>query len=753
MKTRIILSLLATFLLGCGKDYESPFAGGDNYISSFRLEKDGVTLNASISKGDIVLAAPETLELHGATATVTLSENATIKPDPSSIVDWGAEHTFTVSAYNGASNTYKYSVARRAATSSGDVFLLSQADVEALAALKLTRIDGSLTIGAATGEDSVSSLAPLAGLKAVTRTLSVNATFAGTDLSGLESLESVGSLQIVGTRKLLAASLPKLTNIPVDLNVEQSTVRALAFPELVETGKNLRIYYADSLRSISLPKLRNVVGNFTTEGRYGATTSEETLSLPMLETVGGTITLRYMPALKEVDLPLLKNISTLAANNAVSLAISSSLSLERISIPLLESCGAISLSDNNSTLKTLDLRSLQIMRGPLNMYGKFLETLELAKLQKVAGVLSCTDMNLLEKIIFPELSEVTGNLIVAGANIKEASYPKLETLTNLYLTGAALTKAEFPKLKTLSGDLSVQSPTLTTLNGLAALESVKNISVSGAKALSSLAGLRSLKSAVRIQFYNAESLTEIDLRGMEVGTLEISGTSWTNLSRIAGDEEFAGKLSFSTQGIATLPEIVGFRRVEQLSISPFELVTLDAGWLEKVTGEFSCSSSNNETLATINLPNLKSVGSLTFLATETLNVPGLETIGGGASLRLTAKAARVAFPKLRSIAGPLNIYNQTNTVDHPLASLSFPALETIDGTLTLQNSYAASRFVNFTNLDGFSKLRAVKGVTITRFANLVDFKGLKNAVRSFTRYEWNVTNNGYNPTYQEMMEL
>lgn len=224
---KTILFLLATiFAYSCDKD-ESDFTGKDCYISSFRLKQGDITLSAAISSGNIVITAPEKLSLSGAAATITLSENASIDPRPADIVDWDAEQTFTVTSYNGIKSTCRYHVERNVISKEGDVVLLTQADVETLAALEPTLINGSLTVGAATGKDSIYTLEPLASLKTITYDLIINATYAGENLAGLENLEKVGSLQIVQAKKLKIADLPKLSAVMSDFIVNQSFIKTL----------------------------------------------------------------------------------------------------------------------------------------------------------------------------------------------------------------------------------------------------------------------------------------------------------------------------------------------------------------------------------------------------------------------------------------------------------------------------------------------------------------------------------------------
>lgn len=161
----ILLSLLGTILFSACSDDDSDFNGGDSYITSFQLKQGDVTLSASISQTEIVITVPENLLLSGATANVLVSENANIEPNPVSVTDWDMDQTFIVTAYNGTKSTYSYRVERNVVSREGDVILLTQADVEEFATLGLSRINGSLTVGAATGADSVYSLKPLSGLK------------------------------------------------------------------------------------------------------------------------------------------------------------------------------------------------------------------------------------------------------------------------------------------------------------------------------------------------------------------------------------------------------------------------------------------------------------------------------------------------------------------------------------------------------------------------------------------------------------
>lgn len=62
--------------------------------------------------------------------------------------------------------------------------MATQADLEAFAAQDINEVNGSLTIGEAEGEATVTSLAPLAKLRKVKYDLIINSTYGRDDLEG-----------------------------------------------------------------------------------------------------------------------------------------------------------------------------------------------------------------------------------------------------------------------------------------------------------------------------------------------------------------------------------------------------------------------------------------------------------------------------------------------------------------------------------------------------------------------------------------
>jgi hypothetical protein len=729
IKITVLLLAATVFIAGCNKQDESPFAGSDNYISSFELKKNGVTLKAAISPNTIVITAPEHLPLSGATVEFTISENAVIDPDPASVTDWDAEHTFTVTAYNGAKNSYAYRLERNVISADGDVTLLTQADVEAFAALKVGQINGTLIIGAATGQDTVHSLAPLSGLKIATGGVVINLTYAGNDLAGLENLEKTGLLNIL-SKKVKTVSFPKLTAVRLDLNIDQATsVETLDFPELTGVDKDLRIYYADSLRSIHFPKLENIIGTVTVQGRSGTGANKlQTVEFPALKKVGGNLTVSYWREATAVNFPQMKSAGVISVTNlpkAVSVA-----------MPQLETAAGLYVQSCD-LLANMDFSMLKTVTG-----GEF-------RIQNVA---------VLPSVEFPELTAVSGVIVFNITNTASLRFPKLETAGSITIPNAA--EAHFPLLKTITGDFRVNSNTLTNLDDFPALETVGGQLMLAGTALTS-AILPSLKRVGTYYAYNLPNLTTIDLRGVtEIGRLELYDTPKT--LTLIGDDVFAGTLRIlCVSSTATdLPATVqGFKTVGTLDMTLYYASIIELPWLERVTNLLSFSSCSSA--ETLRLPNLVSVGGFYLYGASQLTVldlPKLATVDGYLDAYGNETGnfyfdiwldAAVTLPELKSVAGDLTFTGFDNV---NLPTFSLPKLTTITGTLKVETYAGNISNPMFTDLGCFGALTSAAGVTITNFTQLKDFTPLKNVIPALSADTWKITGCGYNPSYQDMTD-
>jgi hypothetical protein len=630
LKLFVLLFATVAIVAGCNKEEEkekkdeNPFTGKDNYITAFSLQQGDAVFDAAITGATITVTAPEGFSLAGAAATVTLSENAAISPNPSTIADWDAAHTFTVTAYSGAQKQYDYNLLRSGVVHSGTAIFNTQDDVRAFAQAGYTLIDGNLSIGRATGIDSIISLDGLERLKTVTGNIAINATCSVEDITAFENLEKTGGLYIA-SKKAKTVRFPKLATVFSDVNFDQTTaLKSIDFAELINVDKGLRIYYADSLANINFPKLKQVIENVTLQGR-NSSHSPLSVEFPALQTVSGTFTVTYLPKTESIIFPELKTVAALSVNNCASLT-------------------------------AIDLRALETASG----------------------------------------NDDTGGL------------------------------------------------TLTGLSELRALN------------------LSSLKRAAAISFTGLVNIAEIDVHDADALSLEwnASAAPKTDL-KLTGPDEFSGKFKFTAPSSITEYSVTvqGFRKVGDVDFGGGNAnVDLNLSFIEEVTGKLNFSNASG---TRIDLSNLKSTGELSFgsyLTAGTINLANLEYVTGnttsgnagtGIFYSVYYNLVSLEFPKLKSVEGNIAISGIRSV--RPLKQILFPKLESISGNLEIGGD---GNNTVFTDLD-FGSLTYATGVKITGLKELKDFAsfgGLFNPAPILDESAWNVTNCGYNPSYQDMID-
>jgi hypothetical protein len=636
LKTWLLLMIVA-LVAGCSKDEtaESPFAGSDNCIAAFTLAKDGITLKGAVTPDAIVITAPERFSLSGATATVTLSENAAIEPDPSTITDWDAAQAFTVTSYNGIKNKYNYSVERHLVSRDGDVVLLSQADVEAFAAeLDADQLNGAITVGAANGQDTVYSLASLAGrLKIVTGGIIINATYAGEDLSGLsDNVEKIGELTIA-SKTLTTVSFPKLTTIRLAFYMNQATaVSSLHFPELFTVDKTFQITNPDSLVSLSFPKLEQIIEGLSVQGRYNGTNTIESLEFPALKRIGGDMNITYLRKLARLDFPELTSV------------------------------GAVNVNYLDSA-RYFTVPKLETVTGSINIY-------------------SCGEIG---ELTFPALKTLKGNIYLSLSKLDYLFCPLLERVGSISQLPPN-PKVKFPLVKIVDGDLtfSIDSNPLTAFP---MLDSIGSISIAYGEYPAATLDLRGIK----VGELSSNAMGEITLFGDDIfparitignlfpfiikegfksiGSLNMSNTNFTTadfswLEHVKNEIYLAyqnnvEEMKFPNLKSAGGISIVSNGKLKALSMPKLETIT---GYTDRwgyTQGGFVYSVSSD--IASVELPSLKSVvgdvsitGITAARPLEIIDFSSLESLTGALTLAGTNNAAFKDLSKfcaLKSAAG------------------------------------------------------------------------------------------------------
>lgn len=690
----ILLSLLGTiFFSACGDD--SDFNGSDSYITSFQLKQGDITLNASISADQVLITAPDNLSLSGAAVNFVISENASIDPKPETITDWDTDRSFIVTAHDGTKNTYNYHVQRNASSLEGDIVLLTQEAVEEFAALKLSQVNGNLTIGAATGTDSVRSLKSLSGLKAIGFSLNINPTYAGKNLEGFENIEKIGSLQIGDVKQLKNVDFPKLKSIMTDLNIVRGSVKYLNFPELKNIDKGLQIQYTDTLTSMSFPKLQSVVENVNIEASWSAN-KLEAVNFPSLEKVGGRLNVSQWQQATEVKFPVLKNVVTLSV---LSLA-----KAKTVSFPQLASVYDMTVSACN-VLTDMDFTSLKNVAGNFRLENLNIENMGgLKSLTSTTGEFYVSNMPMLKSSKEMALKSVGGRIYISGWPVLEDNIDGLSSLNQI------------------GGDIIISQVSFKKFTGFA-LTKANKISLFG---------------------HNLNSITEVDLRNVTMTGLELSNIS--SAFALKGKDVCDYDVTWSDCNIASL---VGFKELKSLNFSIYNDALTEATLnIEKIGNNLTF---NTYYLQKASLPNLKEVGGQFNLSSppKEIELPLLAKLGSG---NLTVSSMKkFSLPALKTVEGNLTIASGNYNGDE-LEEISMPLLTTVNGTLDVSGYSNYYGNTKLKNLNGFSALTSVKGIKIAYNTSLTDYSGLKNILSSITASSWNVTYNGYNPTFQDMQD-
>jgi hypothetical protein len=657
-KTRFIIAAIASLLLfvACERNDFEPFAGKDNFIVSFTLKQGEITLDASIEEGVIRLSVPEGLSLEGAKAEIRLSEHASIKPDPAEITAWNEDHQFAVTSFGGKQRSYVYTVSRTLIEREGSVVLATQAEVDAFGQLGISSVKGNLMIGRPGGTDSISSLLPLASLKEVDYGLTINPTYKGEHLDGLETLERVGDvLQIDGCPHLETIVLPSLESAGA-IAVTNSSAVVASFPRLIRVKETVRL--GCPLFQLNLSALKEV-GDITLIYTSAGPMLAE-FSLPALETAG-VVSITSYDNVSKVNLPKLRTVGTLSLGN-----------LNKVSFvytPLLETAERIVFSNSQATsaLTEIDFPSLVKV-----------QTLELK--QRTVRIAE-----------FPKLAEV-GLIDVSDVAIGFSSFPALKTANRIAFFNNLVDPVDIealviPTVVERIGELSIEARNNTAR---------KEIDIRGGK----VSVLRLLANSARSK-----------IKGDEVfnGTLVVNAASSTQpYPDFPQLEGFAEVDSLFVNGMFSSVHLKGIRKLNKsLSIgSGSNLPAASLPDLEEIDGTLKLFPFYNFTLEAVSAPKLKRVGG-DFIANgpgsliRRVDFPSLETVGGNCNINTGMSSydrqiEALLFPKLTSIGGALTIRSENSSYSNTL-------LKNFDG-------FAALRTVKAISVTGLMGIESFDGL-------------------------------------------
>ncbi|MDR1516969.1 MAG: hypothetical protein LBS52_02525 [Dysgonamonadaceae bacterium] len=793
-----IAMLLGIALCGTGcSDEESLFSGKENYLTSFALiQSDGSRYNGVITstgteKDSIYVDIPNNVtSLAEFTTDYTVSELATLSPNPADITDWNQPLTFTVTSRNGQKRYYYYVLRRSAFSRKGNVTLLSDNDVAEFAAQGVNRIEGNLTIGKAVGtakEDTITSIAALSGLSEVTGTIAINKTYGSASLDGLQNLRRVGNLEIVYPntnsvqyKNLKEIALPALQMVGGNLLLKGDTLRQISVPELESVAGDFTVASV-RLRALDLPKLQIVGGNFALGHPYssGYMGGAEAYSIPSLTTVGGQLKVERCDSIKTISFPALKNVLDLrltAMKNLESFEapelteVGNSIYVQSLDkatqlvFPALTKTNAITIS-NNAVLEKIDFAKLQqVGTGSISLssLAKLKDLDGFASLQSVASNFNIQSLNAIQNVNgLAALKNVTGQLYLYN----NVALTSLDGLNKLETVGTSLTVSSCNNLDTVDKFNALKSVTslsfsnlanLKELKGFSALNSVGSFAASRCPLLEKIECLSAVKKPITsLVLQYLSKLTSMDLSGMQVANFTLDQAPPFTLK---GNQVMDCSISLSlSQGI----HFDGIKEIQKLvmtvnySTADTQEYTFD---IERVTGDLTVEQGYYANTRVINFPNLVKVGGLFRLTEGTYNKPVspalFPVLAEVSALTFTGGVnSSFSLPKLQKVGGELSIttsFSNGNLLAE-LNDIDLPQLRTV-GRLTLLSYANATKYnKTLTNLDFFANLERAESVNIQNQVGLVSYRGLTKVIGNLIDPDaWNVVGNGYNPTFEDL---
>lgn len=544
--------------------------------------------------------------------------------------------------------------------------------------------------------------------------------------SGVSVVEGSLTIGVSGSEDTIRdlSGLAKLKEVTYTLSISSNYAgKDLSGLSKLEKVGRLSIGSNPAFTEVSLPALSRVGQGVSIESPY-----IEQVVLPELSFVGEDFTMSC-DSLRMMNFASLESVGGGLTLKGVSGYRGENLKISKIEIPVLKTIGGQLHLENWSNVNQVSFPEL-VACGDFYMYTfPMLTQLEFPKLQRCE-----------EKVLLLSCSELT-----------EVSFPALEWMKNMEIRLCRkVSKLDLSSLKEVGEKLDLQDLAITDLSGLRSLEKVGGrFNLQGMPEVTSLDGLAALKSVGEWQIYNLPAISEVNVKGLELGTLSLQGSTIIG-TKVVGDRVFSGVLSLndaSNSQVQEMPVLEGIEVVGGFSLSAQSMTTFEWPGIKEITGKIEFSSVNAATR--ISMPDLEKVGTLKFgyvNRVQSVEFPKLVSVEENVEWQVTSSAmTKVELPELASVGGSFTLQLGTN----PVSVVSMPKLATIGGELKLPGSNW-SKNNSLTSLDGFSALTSVGKVTIQYHTALVSFAGLKHVVDALEDSQWTVSGNGYNPTLADM---
>ncbi len=620
--------------------------------------------------------------------------------------------TITVKDRNGSLSD-KFTITQEInGLSEGDIELKSEADIEALYEAGTKTIVGNLTISGS----EITSLAKLENLIIkVSGNLMLDLPEC-VSLTGLGNLAEIGGDLIVKADKIESFNgLNSLRTIGGDFEIYESATALKSFEgleNLTSIAGNFRMACAKELNYPSY----NFKHDYTPFESF-----DSFKGLESLQTIGGDFlieeTIEHVKSFEGLE-----GLESIGGSFKIT-TLSSAIDTGKDRVFALESFAG--------------LNSLKTIGGGFELNGNTLSTPIFGSLKSFEGL--------------ENLESIAGDFIIGHTCVQIESFQGLNSL------------------RTIGGEvyLSDYFNSLVSFEGLENLETIGKSFILDIPFHGSMNSLKTFKGLDGLKSIGGDFIMQYLPRSSKYPSFSslVSFEGLENLETIAGDFRIDAYRSFnalqSFNGLNTLKEIGGNFEIRSFavdtendisgSINSFESLTSFAGLesLEKIGGDFIIMSNNGlgTSLGKLEsfdgLDNLKSIGG-------NFSIEVLMATTGSDTTELESLKSFKGLENLETIAGDFGIYGYENSGSTALESLT--GLENLK-TIGKGNGNLGIEYCKYlTDISAFDGLESVlHDINIRNCDRLSDFSPLRQAVEKMTG-EWTVSECGYNPTKEQMLD-
>ena len=385
---------------------------------------------------------------------------------------------------------------------------------------KLVRVDGNMkiwgnTVESYNEENSNKSLliVSLPNIEEVKGDFQLDCFWAVNKVNIPKLRHAEGDLIIRYIRAVKEITLPNLETVGGTLRMQSNDAMARFSAEKLTAASSVDIAslneYSISLKTINLPKLTALSGNFTL--KYAGT---EQLSLPALESIGGTLQLSNLYFIESLDVPKLKKCGKLhflaltlfssfdasAVGELGSIEIANCKALDTFKAPEKIS-GDLAYSSSIATQKFPDFINLKTVEGELKVTAFSNPALKISGIKEI-GTLNLRNLSTAQSIEMPDMAKIGAFSMNGMANLTNFSAPQMTENETFTLTACIkLTNINVPKLKTVKGLFkfhgnsranNASQSLITNLNSFSTLASVGSVEIKFAGNLGNFEGLKNV---------------------------------------------------------------------------------------------------------------------------------------------------------------------------------------------------------------------------------------------------------------------